>query len=147
MVKIDVNQSVNTLDFGRKYDTRIQRICREFSITTIRELCQWAGKDLIKVHDMGEKSIEEIEEVLGRYNLRLGMPDEELDEYAGTGNSKQEKAEEALWEQRRYEIAKDLCVHRHEPAYIAVGEADKLIEFLKGNPMTEAILKACKNNL
>lgn len=131
MVKIDINQSVDTLDFGRKYDTRIQRICREFSITTIRDLCRWIGRDLIKVHDMGEKSIEEIEEVLGKYNLRLGMLDEELDEYAGIGNSWQEKAEEALWEQRRYEIAKEMFVHHRLAANSAVYEADDLIRALR----------------
>lgn len=131
MVKIDINQSVDTLDFGRKYDTRIQRICREFSITTIRDLCRWIGRDLIKVHDMGEKSIEEIEEVLGKYNLRLGMLDEELDEYAGIGNSRQEKAEEALWEQRRYEIAKEMFVHHRLAANSAVYEADDLIRALR----------------
>lgn len=131
MVKIDINQRVGTLDFGRKYDTRIQRICRDFSITTIRDLCRWIGRDLIKVHDMGEKSIEEIEEVLGKYNLRLGMLDEELDEYAGIGNSRQEKAEEALWEQRRYEIAKEMFVHHRLAANSAVYEADDLIRALR----------------
>ena len=70
MEKIDISQSVNTLDFGSKYEARIQRICREFDIKTIRDLCQWPGKDLVRVRDMGRKSIEEIEDVLKRYNLR-----------------------------------------------------------------------------
>ncbi|WP_044096674.1 DNA-directed RNA polymerase subunit alpha C-terminal domain-containing protein [Bacteroides sp. 14(A)] len=131
MAKIDINQSVETLDFGRKYDTRIQRICREFRITTIRDLCQWPGRDLMKVHDMGEKSIEEIEAVLGKYDLRLGMLGEELDEYAGTGNSKQEEAEAALWEQRRYEIAKEMFVKHRMLAVAAVNEADELIRALR----------------
>ena len=46
------------------------------------------------------------------------------------------EAEKALWEQRRYEIAKELCVHRHEPAFIAVVEAGKLIKFLKESSQT-----------
>ncbi len=131
MEKIDISQSVKTLDFGRKYNTRIQRICRDFNITTIRELCQWYGKDMIRVHDIGKKSIEEIEEVLGRYNLRLGMFNEELDEYAGIGLSKQEEADAALWEQRRYEIAKEMFVRYRILAIAAVNEADELIRTLR----------------
>ncbi len=131
MVRIDINQSVNTLDFGYKFSVRIRRICREFGITTIRDLCQWPGSDLIKVRDMGGKSIEEIEAVLGRYDLRLGMLAEELDEYAGTGNSKQAEAETALWEQRRYEIAKEMFVKHRMLAVAAVNEAEELIRALR----------------
>lgn len=64
MEKIDISQSVKTLEFGSKYEARIQRIFREFDIKTIRDLCQWPGKDLVRVRDMGRKSIEEIEDVL-----------------------------------------------------------------------------------
>lgn len=91
MERIDISQSVKTLEFGSKYEARIQRIFREFDIKTIRDLCQWPGKDLVRVRDMGRKSIEEIEDVLERYNLRLGMPGKELDEYAGIGNSVQDR--------------------------------------------------------
>ena len=95
MEKIDISQSVKTLEFGSKYEARIQRIFREFDIKTIRDLCQWPGKDLVRVRDMGRKSIEEIEDVLERYNLRLGMLGKELDEYAGIENSVQDEEEEA----------------------------------------------------
>ena len=91
MEKIDISQSVKTLEFGSKYEARIQRIFREFDIKTIRDLCQWPGKDLVRVRDMGRKSIEEIEDVLERYNLRLGMLGKELDEYAGIENSVQDE--------------------------------------------------------
>ena len=111
MEKIDISQSVKTLEFGSKYEARIQRIFREFDIKTIRDLCQWPGKDLVRVRDMGRKSIEEIEDVLERYNLRLGMLGKELDEYAGIENSVQDEEEEAKWEQRRYEIARPLCFY------------------------------------
>ena len=60
--------------------------------------------------------------------------------------TEQEKAEAALWEQRRYEIARELCVLRHEPAYAAVEEADKLIKLLKGCPQTDAMPEPAKPN-
>lgn len=144
MGKIDIEQSVGTLDFGCKYDVRIQRVCRENRIVTIRDLCQWFRRDLMRTHDLGHKSVAEIEDVLAKYDLRLGMLGEELDEYAGIGISRQDEAEAALWEQRRYEIAKDICVHRREAACIAVQEADELIRFLKGGSESEAELKACR---
>ena len=124
MEKIDISQSVKTLEFGSKYEARIQRIFREFDIKTIR--------DLVRVRDMGRKSIEEIEDVLERYNLRLGMPGKELDEYAGIGNSVQDEEEEAKWEQRRYEIAKEVFIHHRLVANSAVYEADELIRALRG---------------
>ena len=132
MEKTDISQSVKTLDFGSKYNARIQRICREFDIKTIRDLCQWSGKELARVRDIGEKSIEEIENVLGRYNLQLGMSREELDEYAGNRNSVQDEEEEAKWEQRRYEIAKEVFIHHRLVANSAVYEADELIRALRG---------------
>lgn len=145
MGKIDIEQYVETIDFGCKYNVRIQRVCRENRIVTIRDLCQWHKRSLMGMRDFGNNSILEIETFLKKHGLCLGMSGEELDKYAGV--EKQEETEEALWEQRRYEIAKELCVHRHEPAYIAVEEADKLIEYLKGSPKTDAILKACKTDL
>lgn len=120
------------LEFGSKYEARIQRIFREFDIKTIRDLCQWPGKDLVRVRDMGRKSIEEIEDVLERYNLRLGMLGKELDEYAGIENSVQDEEEEAKWEQRRYEIAKEVFIHHRLVANSAVYEADGLIRALRG---------------
>ena len=117
MEKIDISQSVKTLEFGSKYEARIQRIFREFDIKTIRDLCQWPGKDLVRVRDMGRKSIEEIEEVLERYNLRLGMLGKELDEYAGIGNSVQDE---------------EVFIHHRLVANSAVYEADELIRALRG---------------
>ncbi len=87
---------------------------------------------MVRVRDMGRKSIEEIEDVLERYNLRLGMLGKELDEYAGIENSVQDEEEEAKWEQRRYEIAKEVFIHHRLVANSAVYEADGLIRALRG---------------
>lgn len=129
---MDIEQHISTYDFGSNYDVRIQRILRDNRIFTIRELCQRSRRNLLGLRDFGNNSIDKIEALLRKYNLNLGMSCEELDEYAGIRLSKQEEAEAAIWELRRYEIAKDLCVFRNEPAYIAVEEADKLIKLLKG---------------
>ena len=140
MGKIDINQSVEALDFGCKYDTRIQRICRDFGITTIRSLCLSTRKELGRINEMGRNSIGTIEGVLGRYGLRLEMAGEELDEYAGIEHGEDENRpalsprtdpEEARWEQRRYETAKELFVRYRMSALVAVQEAGELIRELK----------------
>ena len=143
MGKIDIKQSIRTLDFGCQYDIRVQGIFRENGIFSIRDLCQWSRRDLMRMRYLGNKSVMGIEAVLEKYDLRLGMTDKELDEYAGIDHrekeassvlSIQEDTEAGKWEQRRYEIAKDLCVNQCITAYDAVQEADKLIRALKGLP-------------
>lgn len=136
MGKIDISQSVEALDFGCKYDVRIQRICRDYRINTIRELCQSTEKGLGRIYDLGSGSIEKIKSVLGAYGLRPGMSNEELDTYTGIEQNKrdipdapscQADTDDRIWEQRRYEIAKAMFVqHRLHPV-AAVREADGLI--------------------
>mgnify|MGYP000806628660 CR=1 FL=1 len=59
------------------------------------------------------------------------MFNEELDKYAGIGNTTPEdKEEEAKWEQRRYEIAREMFVQHRMLAVAAVKEADDLIAAL-----------------
>lgn len=143
MEKTDISQSVKTLDFGSQYGVRVQRIFRENGISSIRDLCRQIRLDLAETRYLGEKSVAMIEVVLEKHGLRLNMTDKELDEYAGIDYRRQETlsdpsvpedADEAKWEQRRYEIAKELCVNQHMEAYIAVKEADKIIRTLKGAP-------------
>lgn len=144
--KVDIEQPICLYDFGHNYNVRIQRILRDNHIVTIRELCRQPKRNLLGLHDFGKNSIWKIETLLENYGLCLGMSDKELDEYAGILSPEQEKAEAALWEQRRYEIARELCVLRHEPAYAAVEEADKLIKLLKECPQTDAMPEPAKSN-
>lgn len=102
MEKTDIRQSVQTLDFGKKYDARIKRIFQLEGIYSIRDLCRQMRQNLTSARYMGEKSVTVIDEVLGKYGLRLNMTDKELDEYTGLSISVQEDAEEDKWEERRY---------------------------------------------
>lgn len=143
MGKIDISKSVKSIDFGKQYGVRVQRIFQTNGIFTVRDLCRQSKQELVHIRYFSERSISMIEEVLGKYALQLGMTNKELDEYAGidfqeSGNLSNipiEKDTEAdKWEERRYEIAKELFVHQHLSAYNAVTEADSLIKYLKNMP-------------
>lgn len=140
METIDISQSVKALDFGKQYGTRVQGVFRENEIFSIRDLCRQIRRDLVRTCYLGEKSVAMIEAVLKKYGLRLSMTDKELNEYAGvehrekemlSDTSVQEDAEAVLWEQRRYEIAKEMFVKYRILAIAAVNEADELIRALR----------------
>ena len=129
MNKIDINQSITALYFGEKYDTRIKRMCKEKHIQSIRELCLKSKEDIMDTQQFGQFSLICLGEVLEYYDLRLGMNSMELDQYAGI--DRQEDVDEKLWERRRYEVARELCVVQRMKASAAVEEADQLIRALK----------------
>ena len=106
MGKIDLDNDVQSLDFGSKSDTRIQINLDRYQIKTIRELCRCNIVELKKIKDLGKASIREINETLKAYGLQLGMSDDQLDEYTSSLS-----LEDAKWEQRRYEIAKEIFLH------------------------------------
>ena len=106
MGKIDLDNDVQSLDFGSKSDTRIQINLDRYQIKTIRELCRCNIVELKKIKDLGKASIREINETLKAYGLQLGMSDDQLDEYTSSLS-----LEDAKWEQRRYEIAKEILLH------------------------------------
>ena len=106
MGKIDLDKDVQSLDFGSKSDTRIQTNLERYQIKTIRELCKSNIVELKKIKDLGKASIREINETLKAHGLQLGMSDDQLDEYASSLS-----LEDAKWEQRRYEIAKEIFLH------------------------------------
>lgn len=140
MEMIDISQSVKALDFGKQYGIRVQGVFWENEIFSIRDLCRQIRRDLVRTRYLGEKSVAMIEAVLKKHGLRLGMTDKELNEYAGVEHrekempfdtSVQEDAEAVLWEQRRYEIAKEMFVKYRILAIAAVNEADELIRALR----------------
>ena len=106
MGKIDLDNDVQSLDFGSKSDTRIQINLDRYQIKTIRDLCRCNIVELKKIKDLGKASIREINETLKAYGLQLGMSDDQLDEYTSSLS-----LEDAKWEQRRYEIAKEIFLH------------------------------------
>ena len=85
-----------------------------------------------------------MEEMLGNFGLRLGMTEEDLDAYMRfeTEDDKDvaaimrfEESEAVKWDQRRYEVARDLYVrYRGLSPYEAMEEAEKLILALQGVP-------------
>ena len=82
--------------------------------------------------------------MLGKFGLRLGMTEEDLDAYMRfeteddkdvTTIMRYEESEEVKWDQRRYEVARDLYVrYRGLSPYEAMEEAEKLILALQGVP-------------
>ena len=139
MERIDIGQNVNLFRFRDTLDARIRRMFRVNGITTVRDLCLQNKRDLLKTREVGIRSIRLIETILESYGLWLGMHETELDEYARaapkerkvpTAASAPEETEAAKWEQRRYEIAKEMFVQHRMLAVAAVKEADDLIAAL-----------------
>ena len=55
MGKIDLDNDVQSLDFGSKSDTRIQINLDRYQIKTIRELCRCNIVELKKIKDLGHR--------------------------------------------------------------------------------------------
>ena len=143
MGKIDIGQSVGKLDFGYPFNSRIQRACRDTGIASARDLCLRSKRMLGEIEDLGNKSLRKIEVVLRQYELRPGMTGDELDAYAESYRKETEAAalppvledrDAALWEQRRYETARELFARGGLAAHEAVERADRLIRALRGVP-------------
>ena len=144
MGKFDIDRPIAELFSVEPYALRIRNVCNSHDIATIRELCQHSNWDLLHFRHLGERSIVHIEEMLGKFGLRLGMTEEDLDAYMSfeTEDDKDvttimrfEESEEVKWDQRRYEVARDLYVrYRGLSPYEAMEEAEKLILALQGVP-------------
>lgn len=146
MEKIDINQNVSELFCEEPFVLRIRKVCGSHGIESVRDLCLHTNWDLIQFRHLGHKSIAHIGDVLGRHGLRPGMTEKELDIYMGieSGEGKcvadimrHEESEAVKWQQRRYEVARDLYVkYRSLSPYEAMEEAEKLILALQGVPET-----------
>ena len=137
MGKFDIDRPIAELFSVEPYALRIRNVCNSHDIATIRELCLHSNWDLLHFRHLGERSIAHMEEMLGNFGLRLGMTEEDLDAYMRfeTEDDKDvttimrfEESEEVKWDQRRYEVARDLYVrYRGLSPYEAMEEAEKLI--------------------
>ena len=144
MGKFDIDRPIAELFSVEPYALRIRNVCNSHDIATIRELCLHSNWDLLHFRHLGERSIAHMEEMLGNFGLRLGMTEEDLDAYMRfeTEDDKDvttimrfEESEEVKWDQRRYEVARDLYVrYRGLSPYEAMEEAEKLILALQGVP-------------
>lgn len=137
MGKFDIDRPIAELFRVEPYALRIRNVCNSHDIATIRELCLHSNWDLIHFRHLGERSIAHMEEMLGNFGLRLGMTEKELDVYMGLESDEDkavaaimrfEESEAVKWDQRRYEVARDLYVrYRGLSPYEAMEEAEKLI--------------------
>ena len=144
MGKFDIDRPIAELFSVEPYALRIRNVCNSHDIATIRELCLHSNWDLIHFRHLGERSIAHMEEMLGNFGLRLGMTEKELDVYMGLESDEDkavaaimrfEESEAVKWDQRRYEVARDLYVrYRGLSPYEAMEEAEKLILALQGVP-------------
>lgn len=144
MGKFDIDRPIAELFSVEPYALRIRNVCNSHDIATIRELCLHSNWDLLHFRHLGERSIAHMEKMLGNFGLRLGMTEEDLDAYMRfeTEDDKDvttimrfEESEEVKWDQRRYEVARDLYVrYRGLSPYEAMEEAEKLILALQGVP-------------
>lgn len=144
MEKIDINRPVAELFSVEPFALRIRKVCCSHEIATVRDLCLHSNWDLIHFRHLGERSIAHMEETLGNFGLRLGMTEKELDAYMGLESDEDkavatimrfEESEAVKWDQRRYEVSRDLYVrYRSLSPYEAMAEAEKLILALQGMP-------------
>lgn len=100
-------------------------VYRAFDIETVRDLVRLTRSDILKVRNVGKCTLFVIEEFLETYGLKLNMCDAEIAAYEGTEQTSDRNItvnNEDYWEQRRYEITRDVL-----SAYAMV-EANRLHE-------------------
>lgn len=82
MKKIDINDSVKTLDFGSlTAKNRIAGTLVRNGVKTIGELCSYDDIDLLSIPYIGKKVIEDIKVCLASHGLTLNMKPEDLKAY------------------------------------------------------------------
>lgn len=115
-------------------NTRIRKILLENGINTVGDLVKKSESDLLKFPGLGRAKVNKIWDFLEGYGLELGM---------GGNTPDNPKEDGIVWEQRRYEIAKDVLASyttrysrdlaewsARDRAKAALEQADALIELL-----------------
>ena len=116
-------------------DTRIHKVLSDNGINTVDELVKKSESDLLKLPKFGRSALAKIWDFLEENGLELGSDGGMTDVPVNDGID---------WEQRRYEIARDVLAsyttrynrdlvewNPRERAKAALEQADALIELLK----------------
>jgi GrpB-like predicted nucleotidyltransferase (UPF0157 family) len=67
----DVHPLFQDLTF--RASTRLQGLLDHLGLTRVEDLCVYAKKDLLKLPNVGRKTVHEVERLLATKGLRLGM--------------------------------------------------------------------------
>ena len=116
------------------FDTRIHKVLSDNGINTVGNLVKKSESELLKLTKLGRAAVTEIRDFLEENGLELG----------GGGMTDVPVNDGIDWEQRRYEIARDVLASYttrynrdlvewspRERAKAALEQADALIELLK----------------
>lgn len=117
------------------FDTRIHKVLSDNGINTVGDLVKKGESDLLKLPKLGRSAVTDIWNFLKENGLELDTDGSLSDEPVNDGID---------WEQRRYEIARDVLAsyttrynrdlvewNPQERAKAALEQADALIELLK----------------
>ena len=117
------------------FDTRIHKVLSDNGINTVGDLVKKSELELLKLPKLGRAAVTEIRDFLEENGLELGSDGGMTDVPVNDGID---------WEQRRYEIARDVLAsyttrynrdlvewNPRERAKAALEQADALIELLK----------------
>ena len=117
------------------FDTRIHKVLSDNGINTVGDLVKKGESELLKLPKLGRAALAKIWDFLEENGLELGTGGSLSDEPVNDGID---------WEQRRYEIARDVLASYttrynrdlvewspRERAKAALEQADALIEILK----------------
>ena len=117
------------------FDTRIHKVLSDNGINIVGDLVKKSESELLKLPKLGRAAVTEIRDFLEENGLELGSDSDMTDVSVNDGID---------WEQRRYEIARDVLAsyttrynrdlvewNPRERAKAALEQADALIELLK----------------
>ena len=117
------------------FDTRIHKVLSDNGINTVGDLVKKSELELLKLPKLGRAAVTEIRDFLEENGLELGSDGGMTDVPVNDGID---------WEQRRYEIARDVLAsyttrynrdlvewNPRERAKAALEQADALVELLK----------------